>query len=764
MQTHKHRNNDSSPELARRLNKPANGLGRAENLQIWGGIECSINRVEDRFYDQLERGGHKARLDDLDRVAELGVKALRYPVLWEAHTGEKVDWSWAEERLTRIRELGIEPIVGLLHHGSGPAHTSLVDPDFAAGLAEHAREVAERFPWVKYYTPVNEPLTTARFSCLYGLWYPHHKDIPSFLRALINQTQATLRAMAAIREIQPGAQLVQTEDMGHTTAPQLLAYQATFDNGRRWLSLDLLMGRLTRDHVFWRHFIENGISESELLSIAKAPCPPDIIGINHYITSERYLDDRLVLYPTDMRGGNGEHAYADVPTVRVCREGPLGPYGILKSVWERYKLPIAVTEAHLGCTREEQLRWLMEIWVSARELRREGADIRAVTAWSLFGAHDWNSLLTRFDGCYEPGAFDTRGPAPRRTALARCIEALARKGHFAHPVLNTPGWWRRQERLIYPVSPTRTVASGKLSWRLLEPVLRQPKELRPILITGATGTLGQGFSRLAHQRGLEHKLLSRREMDIADPASVVNAIQTFGPWAIINTAGYVRVDDAENDPDACFRENTRGPEILAAACAEAGIQLVTFSSDLVFDGSKTSPYIESDSPAPLNVYGRSKAEAEHIVLKQLPSALVIRTSALFGPWDKYNFVTRLCRALRNGEPVDVASDQIVSPTYVPDLVHAALDLLLDEESGIWHLANEGQVTWADFAARVVEMDELPRGLIVQKPMAEITLATPRPAFSALASARGKIMPPLEDALRRYLCERSPIEELEPARV
>src|SRR3712207_2719887 len=86
------------------------------------------------------------------------------------------DWAWADERLGRLRELGITPIVGLVHHGSGPRHTSLIDPAFADGLAAFARAVAERYPWVAYYTPINEPLTTARFSGLYGHWYPHGRD------------------------------------------------------------------------------------------------------------------------------------------------------------------------------------------------------------------------------------------------------------------------------------------------------------------------------------------------------------------------------------------------------------------------------------------------------------------------------------------------------------------------------------------------------------------------------------------------------------
>src|SRR5205085_1380981 len=166
---------------------------------------------------------------------------LRYPVLWE----REPQWEWADERLGRLRELGVRPLVGLVHHGSGPRHTSLLDPAFPEKLAAYARRVAERYPWVEDWTPVNEPLTTARFSCLYGFWYPHRRDALSFARALLNQVRAVVLAMRAIREVVPGARLVQTDDLGKTHATPPLAYQAEHENGRRFATWDLLCGRRT---------------------------------------------------------------------------------------------------------------------------------------------------------------------------------------------------------------------------------------------------------------------------------------------------------------------------------------------------------------------------------------------------------------------------------------------------------------------------------------------------------------------------------------
>ena len=152
-------------------------------LDLWGGHECTVNRVGDRFLDQTVLSGHETRLTDLDLFAELGVKALRYPVLWERiapdHPDER-DWRWTDERLSRLQALNITPIAGLVHHGSGPRYTHLLDPGFSGGLASHARAVAERYPWIEDWTPVNEPLTTARFSALYGHWYPHVRDEAAF--------------------------------------------------------------------------------------------------------------------------------------------------------------------------------------------------------------------------------------------------------------------------------------------------------------------------------------------------------------------------------------------------------------------------------------------------------------------------------------------------------------------------------------------------------------------------------------------------------
>jgi dTDP-4-dehydrorhamnose reductase len=199
-----------------------------------------------------------------------------------------------------------------------------------------------------------------------------------------------------------------------------------------------------------------------------------------------------------------------------------------------------------------------------------------------------------------------------------------------------------------------------------------------------------------------------------------------------------------------MRENAIGPAILAAACARHGIHLTTFSSDLVFDGAQDTPYVESSPAAPLGVYGRSKAEAERRVLEAHPGALVVRTAAFFGPWDKHNFVTQALAALERGDAFTATDDLVVSATYVPDLVHTCLDLAIDAEAGIWHLANLGAVSWAELARLAAGKAGIDAGRLEARPASACGYVAARPRYAALSSERGILLPALDNALARYL--------------
>jgi dTDP-4-dehydrorhamnose reductase len=711
-------------------------------IEIWGGIEGTINRVRDAYHDQSEYSGHYTREGDIDLIASLGIKMLRYPVLWEKHQPQKdtvIDWVFVEKNLNRLKELKVEPIAGLVHHGSGPVYVNFFDGSFEEGVANYARLVAEKFPWLEYYTPVNEPLTTARFCGLYGHWYPHKADDYSFYKILLSELKATVMAMKAIREINPNAKLIQTEDLAKCYSTPLLKYQADFENDRRWISYDLLCGRVDSKHPMWKFLTEEvGLTAAELNYFRDNYCIPHVCGFNYYLTSERYLDHHMSKYPKQYHGGNGKHRYADIETVLIPLKEESGPYLLLKEAYEHLQLPLAITECHLHSTREEQMRWFNEMWETVNELKADGVDIRALTAWAIFGLHGWNKLVTEPWGTYEPGVFNLSTGCPRPTALARLIQVLTKHKVYYHPVLETAGWWRRDTRVRYPVN---NVVKMK--------VRKHSPKCQPLLILGRSGTLGSAFSKICTERNIHHILLSRADVDITDGETMEQVIQELHPWAIINAAGYVRVDDAENAPETCFDANCKGASVLAEVCHRHPVKLMTFSTDLVFDGTKNDPYVESDEVNPLNVYGQSKAKAEENVLSTNPNALVIRTSSFFSPWDHLNFVTNTLADLKEGRTVTVADDVVISPTYVPDLVNESLDLLLDNEHGIFHLSNHGKITWADLARKVAEMAGCDENLVNAKPLRKMRLKAKRPYYSVLQSEKGIKLPTLENALQRY---------------
>lgn len=643
--------------------------GRAIRMELWGGLECTMARVGDDIRDQIAETGHDDRPADLDLLADLGLRTLRYPVLWERvrpALGGPADWRWHDERLGRMRDLGIAPVAGLIHHGSGPRGTHLLDPDFPTLFAAYAGAVARRYPWIDRYVPVNEPLTTARFSGLYGHWYPHRRDDRAFLRALVNQCRATVLAMRAIRRVNPAAQLVQTEDLGRTFSTPRLAGQAAYENERRWLTFDLLFGRIDRHHPWHAILRRSGIAERELDALAERESIPDIVGINHYLTSERYLDERLGRYPEGLHGGNGRERYADAEAVRVALPpGEIGPAARLREAWARYETPIAVTEAHHGCSRDEQLRWLLEVWRDADRVRREGADIRAVTAWALFGSTDWTSLLTRREGIYEPGAFDARALSPRPTALAVAIGRLARRGRYDHPVLDGPGWWKRPGRFYGP-GPTRPD--------------RPPAGARTLLIRDSGSALGRTLARVAAERGLAFRSLHPDHE--SEPVDEV--------WALVDCVAGL----------APARRRGRA------------LPRLVFAAD------------DAPDPSPSR-----------------PGLLHVRLGHPFGPAEPDGFVSDLlCDVAEGRRPARGGDAPALS--YLPDVAHVALDLLVDGASGSFALISAAPVSRRTLAA-----------VLAARLGSSRRLSGMRLPLSPPASPDGYApLPSLESALDRYVAD------------
>lgn len=625
-------------------------------LEVWGGIEGTVNRVGDRYFDQLERNGHARRVADLDLFAAIGIRAIRYPVLWErvAPDGlDRADWRWPDERLGRLRELGLRPIVGLIHHGSGPRDTSLLDPAFPERLAHYAGAVARRYPWVADYTPVNEPLTTARFSALYGHWYPHARDDASFARALLNQCRAVVLAMEAIRDVNPAARLVQTDDLGKTYATPTLAYQAEFENERRWISFDLIAGRLSPDRPMWEWLRSVGATEAELEWFLAHPCPPDILGINHYLSSERFLDDRLDRYPGEFPGTNGSHRYVDVLAARVLPHGVAGPERLLREAWERYGLPLAITEAHNSGHREEQIRWLDEVWRGAQRAKTDGVDVRALTVWSLLGAYDWHCLVTRDEAFYEPGVFDVRHGDPRPTAIARMVADLATHGRYEHPVLAAPGWWRRPDRLI------REEDGANDGDAFTPPHVDSGTIVAPLLVLADDAPLGTAFTAACRGRYLARATIERGRAQLAHPAQAELALWADAPWAVVDLAP-VLPGESERQQELRL--------VLAGLCARRETPLLVFSLPRA-GGRPSGSRIGRDEGVPAVGERRSNHHREAQLLREHPAALVVRID----------------------QPAD---DDATSPDQaIAAVINEALDLLMDGGSGVWEAAPQATGHW-----------------------------------------------------------------------
>ena len=391
--------------------------------------------------DQLAATGHDARDGDVALLASLGAGASRTPVLWERCAPAdptEVDLGCAARRLHLLRDAGVEPIVTLLHHGSGPRYTDLLDPAFPALFADYAETVARAFPWVRRWTPINEPLTTARFSALYGVWYPNLRDDRAFGRALVHQVLAILEASARIRAVNPAAEFVLTEDLQRFAAGDAKVREyAAFLRERAFLSAELLAGRVDGAHPLAGFLVERcAVHPRELAEIRARAVAPDLVAFNHYPHSERYVF-------TAPDGTTG-----DVPAVYV--EGQPAPRvePLLRGAAERLRLPLALGEVHVHAPAAERVRWLAQHADDVRALRTGGTDVRAVGVWAAFGMTDWHSLLRDEDDVREDGVFTFAAPGrtPRRTALADAVETLVSTGRIADG--GTRGWWEREDRYL----------------------------------------------------------------------------------------------------------------------------------------------------------------------------------------------------------------------------------------------------------------------------------------------------------------------------
>jgi dTDP-4-dehydrorhamnose reductase len=255
-----------------------------------------------------------------------------------------------------------------------------------------------------------------------------------------------------------------------------------------------------------------------------------------------------------------------------------------------------------------------------------------------------------------------------------------------------------------------------------------------VLLTGRDGQVGWELER-ALNAGNQVLACDRRSLDLSDPAKIIGAIRDYAPQVIVNAAAYTAVDRAESESETAMQVNGIAPGVMAEEARRLGALLVHYSTDYIFDGSKRSPYLEDDAPAPLNAYGRSKLEGERRVLASGARHLILRASWVYAPRGK-NFFLTVVRKMKAGEPMRVVADQEGVPTTAAFIAKATLRLMDAGGAGIIHAAPAGTTSWQGFAAAIAAR-VTPQFRIEGISTAEYPTPARRPAYSVLGNGRMK---------------------------
>ena len=254
-----------------------------------------------------------------------------------------------------------------------------------------------------------------------------------------------------------------------------------------------------------------------------------------------------------------------------------------------------------------------------------------------------------------------------------------------------------------------------------------------VLVTGGSGQLGTtlGKSVSSIEESIEFVFASSKDLDITDDRSVTDYVKQGDFDYCVNCAAYTQVDKAEADSERALLINQQGAKNLAKACHAGNIVLIHISTDFVFDGSKSSPYVETDRPSPLGIYGHSKFKGEQEVVRNMERYFIIRTSWLYSAYG-HNFFKSMLKYGKERDELSVVFDQVGTPTSAHDLAGIILKIILEEidNYGIYHFSNEGVASWYDFAAAIFDINGIEVAL---RPIRSKEYPTPaeRPAFSVL---------------------------------
>lgn len=276
-----------------------------------------------------------------------------------------------------------------------------------------------------------------------------------------------------------------------------------------------------------------------------------------------------------------------------------------------------------------------------------------------------------------------------------------------------------------------------------------------VLVTGYNGQLGYDVVREGLQRGINMIGIGRSELDITQEQAVYELVNQIKPDAIIHCAAYTAVDKAEDDKEQCWNVNVEATKHLATAAKKINAKFMYISTDYVFDGKGTVPFLEADAPSPVGYYGMTKYEGEKVIQSILDEWYIIRISWVFG-LNGNNFVKTMLRLAENRDILNVVSDQIGSPTYTLDLARLLIDIVQTEKFGIYHASNQGFCSWADFSEEIFKQagkSVKVNGITTEEyPTRAVRPVNSRMSKQKLIDNGFEPLPKWQDALQRYLIE------------
>jgi beta-glucosidase/6-phospho-beta-glucosidase/beta-galactosidase len=392
--------------------------GTTRNFMFATGIECSYPTIDNGRIrrDQLEECGHYANWKkDLALVKDLGLKVLRYGLPYhKIHLGpNKYDWSFADVVMEEIKRLEIIPILDLLHFGLPDWLGNFQNPELPIHFAAYAKAVAKRYPWVRYYTPVNEIYVTAKMSAKDGCWNEQLKSDRAFVTAIKNLVAASILATHNIAACRPDTIIIQSESAEYMhEAKTELSPEIKLLNKQRLIALDLLYA-YQPDADVYIYLMENGMTKEEFKWFMKGEPPGyQIMGNDYYGRNEKILK----------------------PDNSVCTaEDVMGWYKITHEYYQRYKKPVMHTETNTF-DAEQNPTWLWKQWVNILRMRADGVPVLGFTWYSLIDQIDWDTGLSekndRVNAC---GLYDLdRKPHPVADAYRMLLKEFGQITVFPH--------------------------------------------------------------------------------------------------------------------------------------------------------------------------------------------------------------------------------------------------------------------------------------------------------------------------------------------